>query len=243
MGAPACTDAARVKENCFPLSFIAVPSCRTGPRASTGKFCRFSDGFAPSAAAKRPGNEREAARFRGKPGRRRQVPGTSPPPNRPEKQRGSVGQYVFVVRHWVHILARFVGAGSPAIRRGWSGRRVMTGTVWESEQSISTPRRSLADQVSAELALFPPTLRPSPRHRPNTGRKPAKLAQKGAICQVKASRAGVHLRRLGLNASTAPRTRPEAGSRNPARYFPPHPFDRPLGPFAGSARGPRPVVS
>src|ERR1039458_8043302 len=44
-----------------------------------------------AAAAERPGNAREAARFRGKPRRRRPVPGGSPPSNRPGKQRFSVG--------------------------------------------------------------------------------------------------------------------------------------------------------
>ena len=51
MGAPVCTGAARVKENCFSFSFIAAPSCQTGPRASTGKLCRFSGSFAPSPRA------------------------------------------------------------------------------------------------------------------------------------------------------------------------------------------------
>jgi hypothetical protein len=35
---PLVLDATRVKENWFSLSFIAGPSCQTGPRASTGKF-------------------------------------------------------------------------------------------------------------------------------------------------------------------------------------------------------------
>src|ERR1019366_7061349 len=43
-------------------------------------------------AAERPSNAREAARFRGKPGRRRPVPGRSPPSNRPGKQRFSEGR-------------------------------------------------------------------------------------------------------------------------------------------------------
>ena len=29
---------ARVKEECFSLSFMAAPCCQTGPRASTGNF-------------------------------------------------------------------------------------------------------------------------------------------------------------------------------------------------------------
>ena len=72
---PPVLDAARMKENCFSLSSIATPSCQTGSRASTGKFCRFSGGFAPSPRAwaggsdERPGNARKVARFRGKPGR------------------------------------------------------------------------------------------------------------------------------------------------------------------------------
>ena len=44
-----------------------------------------------AAAAERPGNAREAARSRGKPGRRRPLPGRSPPSNRPGKLRFSVG--------------------------------------------------------------------------------------------------------------------------------------------------------
>src|ERR1019366_8289620 len=40
----------------------------------------------PAAVTERPGNAREAARFRGRPGRRRSVPGKSPPSNRPGKQ-------------------------------------------------------------------------------------------------------------------------------------------------------------
>jgi hypothetical protein len=50
---PLVLDAARVKENWFSLSFIADPCCQTGPRASTGKSCRFSGGFglAPMALA------------------------------------------------------------------------------------------------------------------------------------------------------------------------------------------------
>ena len=80
--------AAGVKENCFSLSFIPAPSCQGWWRASTGKSCRFSGGFARSAteraggSSERPGNAREAARFRGKPRRRRPVPGRSPPSNR-----------------------------------------------------------------------------------------------------------------------------------------------------------------
>jgi hypothetical protein len=34
---PHVLDAARVKENCFSLSFMAVPSCRTWRRVSTGR--------------------------------------------------------------------------------------------------------------------------------------------------------------------------------------------------------------
>ena len=45
---PLVLDAARVKENCFSLSFIPAPSCQSWWRAATGKFCRFSGGFAPS---------------------------------------------------------------------------------------------------------------------------------------------------------------------------------------------------
>src|ERR1019366_9421227 len=44
---PLVLDAARVRENWFSLSFIPAPSCQTWRRASTGRFCRFSGGFAP----------------------------------------------------------------------------------------------------------------------------------------------------------------------------------------------------
>jgi hypothetical protein len=46
---PPVLSAARVKENCFSLSFITAPSCQSWRRGSTGKFCRYSGGFARSA--------------------------------------------------------------------------------------------------------------------------------------------------------------------------------------------------
>jgi hypothetical protein len=94
---PLVLDAARVKENCFSLSFIAAPSCQTWRRVSTGNSCRVSGGVGPTqkpgraAGGQRPGNAREAARFWGKPGQRRPVPGTRPPSNRPGKGQFSVG--------------------------------------------------------------------------------------------------------------------------------------------------------
>src|ERR1035437_10961723 len=39
---PLVPDVARVKENCFSLSFIAARSCQTWRRASTGNFCQAS---------------------------------------------------------------------------------------------------------------------------------------------------------------------------------------------------------
>jgi hypothetical protein len=51
------------------------------------------------ADAPQPGNAREVARFRGKSGRRRPVPGTSPPSNRPGKQRVSVGLHILERGH------------------------------------------------------------------------------------------------------------------------------------------------
>ena len=48
-GCPLVLDAGPVKENSFPLSFIAAPFCQTWRRASAGKFCRFSGGPSPVA--------------------------------------------------------------------------------------------------------------------------------------------------------------------------------------------------
>ena len=57
---PPVLSAARVKENCFSLSFIAAPSCQTWLRASTGNYCRVSGGFAPSPRAWAGGSGRTA---------------------------------------------------------------------------------------------------------------------------------------------------------------------------------------
>jgi len=82
---PPVLDVARVKENCFSLSSIATPSCQTGPRAPTGKYCRFSGGFAPSPRAWAGGSDgaaRQCAKCSAIPGQtgpERAVPDTSPP--------------------------------------------------------------------------------------------------------------------------------------------------------------------
>jgi len=60
MARPHVLDAARVKENCFSLSFIAAPSCQAWRRASTGKFCQFPVAFAPSPRAWAGGSGRAA---------------------------------------------------------------------------------------------------------------------------------------------------------------------------------------
>ncbi len=57
---PPVLSAARVKENCFSLSFFAAPSCQTSLRASTGNYCRVSGGFAPSARGWTGGSGRAA---------------------------------------------------------------------------------------------------------------------------------------------------------------------------------------
>ena len=75
---PVVLSAARVKENCFSLSFIPDPSCQTWPRVSTDSFyrdtdsfCRLSVSFGVTprggwlASGDRPGNAREVARFCG----------------------------------------------------------------------------------------------------------------------------------------------------------------------------------
>jgi hypothetical protein len=49
-----------VRGNWFSLSVIATPSCQTGPRASTGKFCQFSGGFGLTPMALAGGRGRAA---------------------------------------------------------------------------------------------------------------------------------------------------------------------------------------
>ena len=94
---PHVLSAARVRETCFSLTFIAVPRCQTWLKASTGNYRLFSGGLAPSPTAWTGGSGRAArpgvsgSATRGKPGWRRPVPGTSPPSNRPKRQQGSVG--------------------------------------------------------------------------------------------------------------------------------------------------------
>ena len=146
MARPLVLDAARVKENCFSLSFIAAPSCQVWRRASTGKFYRISRGVRPpqgrvggpwrglaggaggNCAAAKPVRPRST---RDKPAARQS------PSNRPAKGRPSVGQHVFVIGHRVHVPARFVGvapcgtrggqASLPALRLRQAGGRVMPG--------------------------------------------------------------------------------------------------------------------
>jgi hypothetical protein len=62
---PPVLSAARVKENRFWLSFIAAPSCRTGPQAATGKFCRYSGSFASSPRAWAGGSGQPARAWAG----------------------------------------------------------------------------------------------------------------------------------------------------------------------------------
>ena len=113
-GAPAYTGATRVTENWFSLSVIATPSCQTGRRVSTGIFAGFLTVRAPHqgrgrvAAAERPGNAREVARFCGRPGTKRPAPSRSPAPNRTGEERFSVAEHVFIVRDGVHVVAGFV---------------------------------------------------------------------------------------------------------------------------------------
>src|ERR1019366_7189704 len=57
---PPVLSAARVKENCFWLSFIAAPSCQTWLRASTGNYCRVSGGFGLTSMALAVGRGRTA---------------------------------------------------------------------------------------------------------------------------------------------------------------------------------------
>ena len=59
-GTPTRLDAARVKENCFSLSFIAAPACQSWQWGATGMFCRYSGGLAPSperGRAERPSGQ------------------------------------------------------------------------------------------------------------------------------------------------------------------------------------------
>src|ERR1019366_4131252 len=68
---PLVLDAARVKEDCFSLSFIPAPSCQSWWRATTIKFCRFSGGFAPSPRSEAGGSgqaARQCARSSALPG-------------------------------------------------------------------------------------------------------------------------------------------------------------------------------
>ena len=86
---PLVLHAARVKENCFSLSFIPAPSCQSWWRASTGKFCRFSGGFGLAPMALAVGRGRTATqcarsggvlRWAGhEPAGGRQQPGSKPP--------------------------------------------------------------------------------------------------------------------------------------------------------------------
>jgi hypothetical protein len=96
---PLVLDPARVKENCFSLSFIAAPSCQTWRRAPTSKFCRVSRGV-------RPPQGRIGGRCGWKLRSRetgldlthaRKVRRQAEPPSRPAKGRPSVGQHVFVI--------------------------------------------------------------------------------------------------------------------------------------------------
>src|ERR1035437_7535012 len=58
---PHVLSAARLKENCFSLSFIAAPSCQAWRRASTGDRCRFSDSVRPPQGCGWGFRSREAA--------------------------------------------------------------------------------------------------------------------------------------------------------------------------------------
>ena len=105
---PPVLSAARVKENCFSLSFIATPSCQTWRRASTGKFCRVSGGFAPSPRAWAGGSGRAARQC----ARSSAIPG----------QTGPEG----------------VGAGhKPAFKPAWKTRGLMQVSVLPSDTSAS----------------------------------------------------------------------------------------------------------
>jgi hypothetical protein len=101
---PNVLSAARVKENCFSLSFIAAPSCQTWRRASTGKLCRVSRSAQPRS---RLGPDPRAKR----------PPLGKAPPSRPAKESPSVCQHVFVIGHRVHIPTRFVGVGPCGAQR------------------------------------------------------------------------------------------------------------------------------
>ena len=57
---PLVIGAARVKENCFSLSSSPAPFCQSWWRASTGKFCGFSGGIAPSPRPQAGGSGRAA---------------------------------------------------------------------------------------------------------------------------------------------------------------------------------------
>ena len=57
---PPVLSAARVKENCFSLSFIVAPSCETWRRVSTSNKCRVFGGFAPAPEAWSGGSGRAA---------------------------------------------------------------------------------------------------------------------------------------------------------------------------------------
>ena len=57
---PPVLSAARVKENCFSLSFIVAPSCESWRRVATNNKCRVIDGFAPAPEAWTGGSGRAA---------------------------------------------------------------------------------------------------------------------------------------------------------------------------------------
>ena len=107
---PLVLDAARVKENCFSLSFIAAPSCQTWPRVSTGKFCRVSGGFAPSPRAWAGGSGRAA----------RQCARSSAIPGQTGPEEAGAGHKPAFKPAWKKAgLSRLAHSRSP----GWGPRR------------------------------------------------------------------------------------------------------------------------
>jgi hypothetical protein len=107
---PPVLSAARVKENCFSLSFIAVPSCQTWLRASTGNYCRVSGGFAPSPRAWAGGSGRAARQC----ARSSAIPGQTGP-----EEAGAGHKPAFKPAWKTTGLSRLAHSRNP----GWGPRR------------------------------------------------------------------------------------------------------------------------
>ena len=110
MARPLVLDTARVKENCFSLSFIPAPSCQSWWRASTDKFCRFSGGFAPSPRPLAGGSGRAA----------RQCASSSEIPGQAGPEEASAGQKpAFKPARKTTVLSRLAHTRNPR----WGPRR------------------------------------------------------------------------------------------------------------------------